>query len=89
MLLGGAAMGVKRLHDLDRPGWHYLWLSLAPQALAIAAGSSDFTLRGGDLTFALNGGLLTLFGLVWWLVGLVYLLLAAGTDGPNKYGYPP
>src|SRR4051812_655917 len=35
-----AAMGVKRLHDLDKSGWHFLWLILAPQALVLAAGTS-------------------------------------------------
>jgi uncharacterized membrane protein YhaH (DUF805 family) len=88
-LVGWAAMGVKRLHDLGKPGWHYLWLILAPQVLILAAGTSDFTLRGGSLSFAWSGGLLSLIGLVWWLVGLFYLLLAAGTESPNRYGHPP
>lgn len=86
---GLAAMGVKRLHDLDRPGWHYLWLVLAPQALVLAGGTSDFTLRGGSLSFSLEGGMLSILGVIWLSLGLLYLLLARGTEGANRYGYPP
>jgi uncharacterized membrane protein YhaH (DUF805 family) len=60
----GFALVVKRLHDLDKPGWHYVWMFLLP-------------------------GLLGLLGLIWLLLGLLYLLLARGTDGPNRFGYPP
>jgi uncharacterized membrane protein YhaH (DUF805 family) len=88
-LCGWAAMCVKRLHDLDRSGWHYLWLILAPQALVLAAGTSEFSLRGGGFSFAWEGGLLSIIGLIWVLLGLFHLLSARGTDGPNRYGYPP
>ena len=46
-LCAWAAMGVKRLHDLDKSGWHFLWLVLAPQALTLGAGTSGFDLRSG------------------------------------------
>jgi uncharacterized membrane protein YhaH (DUF805 family) len=82
-----AAMGVKRLHDLDKSGWHFLWLVLAPQALTLGAGTSDFDLRSGAIGF--SGGLLSLLGLIWLLLGILFLLLARGTDGPNRFGYPP
>jgi len=29
----GAALVVKRLHDLDWPGWHYVWMFLIPGLL--------------------------------------------------------
>jgi uncharacterized membrane protein YhaH (DUF805 family) len=85
-----AAMGVKRLHDLNKPGWHFLWLILAPQALMLGAGTSDFRLNGGgDVGFNWSGGFLSLVGLIWLLLGILFLLLARGTDGPNRFGYPP
>ena len=86
-LCAWAAMGVKRLHDLDKSGWHFLWLVLAPQALTLGAGTSDFDLRSGAIGF--SGGLLSLLGLIWLLLGILFLLLARGTDGPNRFGYPP
>ena len=88
-LLGLAAMSVKRLHDVDKPGWHVLWLLLAPQALTVATSAGEFSLSGGSIAYSLDFGVLGLIGLVWFLVGLLYLALARGSDGPNKYGYPP
>lgn len=88
-LCAWAAMGVKRLHDLDMRGWHILWLVFAPQALILATSASDFHLKSGGISFAIDAGLLGLLGLIWLLLGVLFLLLARGTDGPNRFGYPP
>jgi len=34
----GLALVVKRLHDLDKSGWHYLWTFFLPGLLAGGAG---------------------------------------------------
>ena len=88
-LCAWAAMGVKRLHDLNLREWHLLWLVFAPQALILATSASDFQLKSGVINFSIDAGLLGLLGLIWLLLGLLYLLLARGTDGPNRFGYPP
>ena len=49
-LWAGFALAVKRLHDLDKPGWHYVCVPL---------------------------------------LATLYLVFARGSDGPNRYGYPP
>jgi uncharacterized membrane protein YhaH (DUF805 family) len=86
-LCAGAAMTAKRLHDCDKPGWHYWWLVLVPQMVVIA-GTTKFAVRG-VVDFSWSGGVLSVVGILLWLPGQVYLLLAAGTDGPNRFGYPP
>ena len=80
----GIALGVKRCHDLDKSGWLYFWLVFLPGVL-----SSTFSLEingvSSEFHLPIVGGIA---GLVAFLGGL-YLLFARGTDGPNKYGYPP
>ena len=79
------ALVVKRLHDLERSGWHCVWIVLVPALLF------------GGLTIEING--IPVNG-VWGLrfgytagtvpvLAMLYLVLARGSDGPNKYGYPP
>ena len=84
-----AAMGVKRLHDLDMRGWHFLWLIPAPQALILATSASDFHLKSVGVSFSIDAGLLGVLGLIWLLLGVLFLLLARGTGGRNRFGYPP
>jgi uncharacterized membrane protein YhaH (DUF805 family) len=73
---GGLALTVKRLHDLDMSGWHYLWMGLLPAFInGVGRGIQS-------LPIAVAGGVLSLiFGL--------YLLFWPGTDGSNRFGYPP
>ena len=80
----GFALGVKRCHDLDKSGWLYFWIAFVPGAL-----STTFSLHINGITSEFSvpiiGGLAGLVA----LVGGLYLLFARGTNGPNKYGYPP
>jgi uncharacterized membrane protein YhaH (DUF805 family) len=80
----GFALVVKRLHDLGKPGWHYVWMFFIPGLLT--SGFSVHWTGGG-------GGAWTIgYGQVWGIVPLIaflYLVLARGSDGPNKFGYPP
>jgi len=82
--LGGFALAVKRLHDLDKPGGHYVWMFLLPGLL-----TSGLTVHWSGQ----SGGTWTVgYWQVWGIVPLLaflYLLLARGTYGPNNFGYPP
>lgn len=86
LLLAGAgtALGVKRCHDLDKSGWLYLWIVFLPGVL-----SSTFSIEINGVSSEFHLPVISgIAGLVAFLGGL-YLLFARGTDGPNKYGYPP
>jgi uncharacterized membrane protein YhaH (DUF805 family) len=80
----GFSLVVKRLHDLDKPRWHYVWMFLLPGLLT--GGFSVHWTGGGGGSWAIG------YGQSWGVVpvlAFIYLILAPGTDGPNKYGYPP
>ena len=80
----GFALGVKRCHDFERSGWFYFWLvwlpSLLSTTLSIHWGSADYELR-----LPVVGGIAGLVA----LIGGLYVLFKRGTDGPNRFGYPP
>jgi uncharacterized membrane protein YhaH (DUF805 family) len=71
---GSIALIVKRLHDLDLSGWHYLWMGLVPSTISVIGQAMQ------SLPVAVVGGVLSL------AVGL-YLLFWPGTDGGNRFGY--
>lgn len=78
------ALVVKRLHDLNKTGWHYVWMFLVPGLLS---GGLSFELsRRSDGHWSVGYGLVV--GIVPFLASL-YLTFARGSDGPNDYGYPP
>jgi uncharacterized membrane protein YhaH (DUF805 family) len=88
------ALAVKRLHDLDRSGWHVLVL-LAALVLGTVAALAYWGLRQGDIipearsiwtgVFYATAGLATAV--------LAYLILklgfARGTVGDNRFGPDP
>ena len=95
------ALQVKRLHDMDKPGW----LAAIPLAVGVVAGivggvaafssisANPQAFQSGDPTavFAALGPLLGVFALAG-LVGLgffLWLVFAAGTVGPNRFGPDP
>jgi len=69
------AIGVKRLHDLDRAGAHLVWITV----LAVVLGpiTHDAAVLPGMLI-----ALVSVSGLLW-------LVLAPGTRGPNRFGVEP
>jgi uncharacterized membrane protein YhaH (DUF805 family) len=68
---------VKRLHDLNLSGWHSVWFFAVPvQWLA----------RGILVPGPLE--ILTLLGLGWLFLAMMFLSWARGTYGPNRFGYP-
>lgn len=83
-----AALTVKRLHDLDGPGTHYLWMVLLP-ALLGGGGTLSFAVRSVVVNLNWSGGILSPLAALWILLAHLYLVFARGTDGPNRFGYPP
>jgi uncharacterized membrane protein YhaH (DUF805 family) len=71
---GGLALTVKRLHDLDMSGWHYLWISLAPSFI-------------NGVGRAMHSLPVAIFGSALALIFALFLLFWPGTDGSNNYGY--
>jgi len=73
---GGIALSVKRLHDLDKSGWHYAWMVLVPAVFNGLSKAFETPVLG------VVGGLISLG--VW-----VYLQFWPGTPGSNRFGYQP
>jgi uncharacterized membrane protein YhaH (DUF805 family) len=80
----GLALVVKRLHNIDKPGWHYLWMFLLPGLLG--GGLSVGFTTGHDGRWAI--GFHVAVGTVP-LIAMLYLIFARGSEGPNTFGYPP
>lgn len=84
-IVPAAAVGVRRLHDTNRPGW-WLLLWLVPWALTIVV---RFMYAGAGV-YAMMGmmGLIGLISLIGAIVLIVFYCLP-GTPGDNQYGPPP
>ena len=78
LIIPSLAVGVRRLHDIDRTG---LWL-LLPYGSWIL--SIVLTLAGAVIL----AGVANLVSLVGWLIVLIFALLD-GTKGPNRFGEDP
>ncbi len=72
-LWGSIAIAVKRLHDVNMSGWHYLWMALVPGIINGVGNTQHST------GLQAIGGLISLG--VW-----VFLLFWPGTPGPNRFG---
>ncbi|WP_205480770.1 DUF805 domain-containing protein [Sphingomonas arenae] len=84
------AVGVRRLHDIDRTGW-WLLAPVVPYALGFAMiGTAVFTNPEG---IAASGGFGV--GMIFFGIGLILALvvfvftLLPGTKGSNRYGPDP
>ena len=82
----GVAVGLKRLHDREKPGWWLLVFWLLPGVLS-GAGSALGGFAGGEPSLA--GGALSLVVLGIWVWAIVELGCLKGTTGPNMYGPDP
>lgn len=80
----GFALVVKRLHDINKSGWHYLWMFFLPGLLTGGVWFQLSRLANGQWSIGYG----SFMGLVP-LIATLYLIFARGSDGPNDYGYPP
>lgn len=78
LLIPSLAVGVRRLHDIDRSGW-WLMLGYGPYILSMVLAILQLV----DIAAILN-----LVSLVGFLVLLVFAFLP-GTRGPNRFGPDP
>jgi len=73
MAWSGLSIAVRRLHDLDMSGWHYVWMAVIPDAIA-SFGQSQKSM------------LITAVGSLMALAFLLFLIFWPGTPGRNSYG---
>jgi uncharacterized membrane protein YhaH (DUF805 family) len=64
---------VRRLHDLDMSGWHYLWMIVVP---ALINGGAE----------AQHSVFLSYIGIAMSLAFTLFLWLWPGTRGANRFG---
>jgi uncharacterized membrane protein YhaH (DUF805 family) len=87
------AVGVRRLHDVNRPGW-WILLPLIPECLMIvmALATTGAVVAGGGLAAAIGGMAVTgLLGLITLIGAIVVIVFYAtpSTPGDNRYGPNP
>ena len=84
----GVALGVKRLHDRERPGWLlvvFYVMQLANQAVTFMTARAGVGMMQPNPVRSIVSLLALAVG-VWMLIELGFL---DGTQGPNKYGPSP
>jgi uncharacterized membrane protein YhaH (DUF805 family) len=87
--ISGILVGIKRLHDRDRPGWWMLVFYVVPSILIAAAvvwGLYSYT------TYGTLGGPFFLFIIAAFALGIwafIELGCLRGTVGPNRFGPDP
>lgn len=87
------AVGVRRLHDTNRPGWWVL-LPLVPECFTVVAVlmTAGAVAAGAGMAAGIGGlaltGLLGIITLVGAIVLIVFYVMP-GTPGPNRYGPNP
>jgi uncharacterized membrane protein YhaH (DUF805 family) len=79
LLVPTLAVGVRRLHDIDKSGW-WMMIGYGPYLASIA-----LTLSGAG---PMLSGLLSIVSFFGFLVLLVMAMLN-GTNGPNRFGEDP
>jgi uncharacterized membrane protein YhaH (DUF805 family) len=78
LLIPGIAVGVRRLHDIDRTGW-WLMAGYGPYLLGMAGLIGGMPMAGSVLTLVSYAGFILLF---------IFSLLD-GTKGANRFGEDP
>lgn len=90
------AVTVRRMHDTNRSGWVPFWLTVGPGIASTFAGFGVIAAileasQGGYVDYEAFGGQLVFLGLIWLVVGIVWLvfLVQDSQPGDNAYGpYP-
>jgi len=90
MFIPSLAVGVRRLHDLDRTGW---WMvgPMVPMVIGFILFfmAMRSALAGGGMSGAgVVGGILLLIGGIIGIVLFVWFCMR-GTEGPNRFGPDP
>lgn len=78
LLIPSIAVGVRRLHDIDRSGW-WLMLGYGPWILGIVSAIA----QSGMLA-----GILNLASMIGFIIVVIFAFLP-GTRGPNRFGHDP
>jgi uncharacterized membrane protein YhaH (DUF805 family) len=89
------AIAVKRLHDLDKPGWYVLSFVVLPLLLAAFAGLVGWTLQNGSIVEEARLPWTIVFYVVMIVAGTLFARFIAtlgfvrGTQGSNRFGPDP
>jgi uncharacterized membrane protein YhaH (DUF805 family) len=84
-LVPSIAVGIRRLHDTDRPGW-WLLIALVPYGLMALAGLMALV-GGGFFGLLAMMGLIGIVAMIGGIVLLIFMVLP-GTLGDNRFGPP-
>jgi uncharacterized membrane protein YhaH (DUF805 family) len=87
LIVPGAAVTVRRLHDLDRTGWWFL-LNLWGYFFVLTE-SVQQTMKVVIERLPTGVGFVLILGTLAGAVILFVFLITPGTDGPNDYGSDP
>lgn len=85
------AVGVRRLHDINRTGW-WLLAPFVPYLIGFAIAAPALLSSGGNVLAAQAGlGSAAIFFLIGGILAIVLLVFTVlpGTKGPNRYGPDP
>ena len=85
VLIPNIAVGVRRLHDIDRTGW---WMLLPVPFYLVGAVILAIGAINGEAGQAMIGMIAFVLGFVCAIVLLVFYCLD-GTSGPNRFGPDP
>lgn len=88
MIVSGIFVGIKRLHDRDKPGWWLVIFYVVPSILSGVGGYMSYQAFLADETSP-AGTLLSLISFAISLWAFVELGCLRGTIGPNQYGPDP
>lgn len=84
LLVSSVGVGIKRLHDRDRPGWWLLIFYVLPTVILLVGTFLSWSTRSMAISavFSLVASAIS----IW---GFVELGCLRGTVGPNRYGPDP
>ena len=87
LLIPGAAVTIRRLHDTDRSGWWYV-LSLWNFVFLIS-GSVSATVKSVVGSMPVGLGFVLVLGFLAAVGLMLVFMITRGTEGPNRYGPDP
>ena len=94
VIVPSLALGVRRLHDINRTGWWLLffWSFILISAIGGGILLVSLFLLDNFLILTVLGFALVIGFVILWVIGIIVLIVWAikrGDEGPNKYGPDP
>lgn len=89
LLLPYFAVCVRRLHDLDNPGWLVFVLFIIPDLIkTVSDGINVLALKTSIGIVSIDDKTMLLINLYFIITSVIWIVLLTkpGTEGPNQYG---